>query len=330
MSASSRAWYAINDPTDGRVGGSPFLVGGGDWIGTGHHTVFVDEAGQWWTIYHAVDVNDPYLGVDVFGPGGNLMRRPALLDAIDWVDGWPTVNALEGPTTTPQAAPAAQPGDRTSHHAPKVRPDRPSVQVFADDFSGDALDPAWTWVREPAADTYEVEDGVLRWDTQAGDLFVDSDTPSVLLVDAPQGNWVLDTRVRLSVPAEGCCFNYAQAGIVAYASDDAFVKLVVASIWNTRQTEWAKEVPTAPPSYPRYGNSIVGPPGEWTDLRIVHRTEGGEETYTAYTRAEGGVWEKGMTWTHELGADVQLGLVSMGAAGFTAEFDEVRISRLAR
>jgi arabinan endo-1,5-alpha-L-arabinosidase len=43
------------------VGGTPFLtMNGNRWIGTGHNTVFTDEAGQWWTIYHAVNQEDPF------------------------------------------------------------------------------------------------------------------------------------------------------------------------------------------------------------------------------------------------------------------------------
>ncbi len=67
--------------------------------------------------------------------------------------------------------------------------------------------------------------------------------------------------MRLDVPAEGCCFNYVQAGLVVYGGDDSFIKLVHASIWETRQTEFAKEVPAGTePS--RYGNSVVGPPAD--------------------------------------------------------------------
>jgi arabinan endo-1,5-alpha-L-arabinosidase len=153
---------------------------------------------------------------------------------------------------------------------------------------------------------------------------------------------MVETRVRLTVPAEGCCFNYIQAGLVIYENDDNYVKLTHASIWNTRQTEWAKEVAPVPDGYPRYGNSIVGPPGgvvttptasplgEWTQLRIVRRNVGGEQHYTAYTRAENGVWEKGMTWRHELGKTPKIGLVAMGGSGFRADFDYVRVSRLHR
>jgi arabinan endo-1,5-alpha-L-arabinosidase len=123
------------------------------------------------------------------------------------------------------------------------------------------------------------------------------------------------------------------------------MKLVEVSIWNTRQTEWAKELAPVQFGYPRYGNSIVGPPGgfeedgivtaspldEWTYLRIVRRISGGKEHYTAYTRAENGVWEKGMTWVHALGKSPRIGLVAMGGGGdHVAEFDYVRVSRLHR
>jgi len=347
----------LDDATDGRAGGSPVIVGrDGDWVGTGHNTVFQDLAGQWWTIYHAIDPAHPYFanGVDIFDgncdaegqpaqPCGDLNKRPPLLDRVDWVGGWPVINGGTGISTTTQRAPAAEPGDRavpaTDH--PIVDRPGPGISSLSDDFSGSTLSDQWSWIREPAAGTWAVGDGVFRFDTQAADLFVNNNTASVLVEDAPSGNYVAETRMRLDVPAEGCCFNFVQAGLVIYGSDDAFVKLVDASIWNTRQTEWAKEVPTAPDGYPRYGNSVVGPPGgpvttpsssplgEWTRLRIVRQQEGGHARYTAYSRAQGGVWEQGMSWTHELGSNERIGLVAMGGSGFTARFDEVRVSRLA-
>jgi arabinan endo-1,5-alpha-L-arabinosidase len=327
------------DATDGRAGGSPVLVGNDDpWVGTGHNTVFQDAAGQWWTIYHAVNRDDPY-----FEGAVGFTKRPVLLDAIDWVDGWPTINGGRGISTTPMPAPAAQPGDVSTHVPDAGERDQKAARIrsLSDQFGGSSLGSQWSWIREPAAGTWSVRGGRLRFDTQNADLFEDSNNASVLVERAPRGNFVAETRVRLNVPAEGCCFNYVQAGLVLYGDDDRFVKLAAVSIYNTRQTEWAKEVPAGEPGYPRYGNSIVGPPGgfavtdptasplgAWTDLRIVRRSVGGEETYTAYTRAENGVWEKGMTWRHELGSNVRIGLVSMGGSGFTAQFDRVTVSRL--
>lgn len=70
-----------------RVGGTPVLsMNGNRWVGGGHNVVFQDAAGRDWTAYHAVDRLDPYLD-----PDRTLTKRPALLDPLDWVDGWPTV-----------------------------------------------------------------------------------------------------------------------------------------------------------------------------------------------------------------------------------------------
>jgi arabinan endo-1,5-alpha-L-arabinosidase len=320
------------DPTDGRAGGTPVITQNGNrWIGVGHNTVFVDHDGQWWTIYHAVDVTDPY-----FEGATGFTKRPALLDAIDWVDGWPVLNGGAGPSDTPQQAPAAQPGDTTNHKTKLVRDPRPGqpIEELTDEFDDTSLDGSWSWIREPAADTWSLDGEVLRMDTQAGDLFEGSNNASVLVQEAPAGNYIVETRVRLSVPAEGCCFNYVQAGLVVMADDDRFVKLTHVSIWNTRQTEFAKEVPANEPGYPRYGNTIVGPPGEWTWLRIVKETSGahapdgtygGNERYTAYTSSDGETWTRGGTWTHDLGDEAMIGLVAMGGTGFEAEFDYVRV-----
>jgi len=113
--------------------------------------------------------------------------------------------------------------------------------------------------------------------------------------------------------------------LVIYGGDDNFIKLAHVSIWETRQTEFAKELAPVPDGYPRYGNTVVGPPGEWTYLRIVKRTHGGEELYTAYTSNDGQHWVRGGVWTHNLGNGARIGLVSMGGSGFTANFDYVRM-----
>ena len=95
-----------------RTGGTPFLtMNGNRWVGTGHNTVFQDANGDWWTIYHAVDQQDPFYAFDA-----GFTKRPALLDAIDWVDGWPTVNGGSGPSVDKQAAPAGQVGEVSRHN----------------------------------------------------------------------------------------------------------------------------------------------------------------------------------------------------------------------
>ncbi|MFW5474026.1 family 43 glycosylhydrolase [Knoellia sp. CPCC 206450] len=333
-----------NSFLEANVGGTPFLtMNGNRWIGTGHNSVFVDEGGQWWTVYHAVDQEDPFYAFQT-----GFTKRPALLDPVDWVDGWPVVNGGYMASDTKMPAPAAQPGERTRYRPKLLKPDTVNRLIDRDEFSGSTLDGDWSWAEGRVGDA-AVTDGVLRWEVEHTDLYVDSNTASVLVRDAPSGDYVVETKVRLEgLPDDGCCFNYAQAGLVIYEDDDNFIKLTSASIWETRQTEFAKELSPVPEGWSRYGNTVVGPPGDdddpvaqsdWTYLRIVvERLTGAEqaaaggdtERYTAYTSQDGTTWVRGGTWTHSLGQDALIGLVSMGATDqvtspITAEFDYVRV-----
>lgn len=86
--------------------GQNLLLGGGQlilarnevWLGPGHNTIVTDDAGNDWLIYHAIPAADPRL------PNGTN-RRPALIDRITWLDGWPVINDNQGPSHTPQPTP---------------------------------------------------------------------------------------------------------------------------------------------------------------------------------------------------------------------------------
>ncbi len=308
----------------GRVGGTPVIsMNGNRWMGTGHNDTLTDFSGQDWLVYHAIDRFDPYFEGEV-----GFTKRPVLMDPLEWVDGWPSVRAGRWASDKKQPAPAAQPGQKSKVKVRPLRDERVGKRLLRDSFNGDALNNAWTWVREPAAEGYKVANGAFIFETQAADLFRDSNNASVLTRALPRGDLVIQTRVKLDVPPEGCCQNFVQAGLVVYDDDDNFIKLAHASIFETRQTEFAKELSPVPDGFPSYGNTVVGPPGEWTDLRIVRRVERSGEVYTPYTRRDGGEWIRGGTYTHTLGQDTRLGLVSMGGEGFTATFDDVRVSRL--
>jgi arabinan endo-1,5-alpha-L-arabinosidase len=314
-----------NSLLQGRVGGTPVIsMNGNRWVGTGHNSVFEDLAGQTWTVYHAVDRNDPY-----FAGAVGFTKRPVLLDPLDWVDGWPTVRGGLWASDSAQPVPVTQPGSKTKQQVKSPPQDQPAglISSLSDEFNS-ALGEQWSWIREPAASTYSVSSESLNFDTQPTDLFVDSNNASVLVESAPSDNYIVETKVRLNLPPEGCCFNYVQAGLVIYVNDDNYVKLVPISIWETRQTEFAKELAPVPAGYPRYGNTVVGAPGEWTYLRIVKRTNNEGELYTAYTSVDGLRWVRGGTWTHQLGSNAQIGLVSMGGSGFTANFDYLRVYHL--
>lgn len=324
----------------GRAGGTPALsMNGNRWVGTGHNSTFQDASGQWWTAYHAVDRFDPY-----FAGTTSFTKRPALLDPVDWVDGWPSVRAGRWASDEPMPAPAAQDGEVSAYTPDPVPAQVPGAPLaaYSDEFDDQDL-AGWEWVRGESA-SWRLEDGRFALDMQDTDLYVDNNTASVLTRPAPDGDYVVETKVAFDVPADGCppeagadgkdCYNFVQAGLVVYGSDDAFLKLTHASLWETRQTEFAKEVPTAPAGQPRYGNTVVGAPGDETWLRIVREVGAGSDgadLFTAYTSQDGTRWVRGGAWTHgELGPEPRIGLVSMGGPeDLTARFDHVRTWTLA-
>ena len=315
-----------------RVGGTPVLSANGNrWIGPGHNTVFTDLDGQDWFLYHAVDRDNPYF------VGTNITKRPPLLDRLDWSDGWPTVRGGLGPSDTPQPLPAAQPGD----------PPRPAISALPDERLGKidsarsvdfstlpagvaASDPAfpsgaWRWIRPPASDSAGVINGALHFPTQAGTLADHS--AAILAEPEPPGDYALETHLLLDLPA-GCCQNSVQAGLVIYGDDGNYLQLSHLSLAQTQQIIFKKAVDPVPPRFSHEGGMVVGSADAGTYLRIVKRTRLGEETYTAYSSRDGVAWTRGGTWSDTLGRDARIGLVSMGGAGFTANFDYVRVYAL--
>lgn len=89
--------------------GIVLAANGNGWDGPGHNAIQTDVSGQDWLVYHAIPQADPDFPpvVGAGGTGGtlNLSRRPMLIDRLDWINGWPVVNAGTGPSTKPQRAP---------------------------------------------------------------------------------------------------------------------------------------------------------------------------------------------------------------------------------
>ncbi|HEX8787210.1 MAG TPA: family 43 glycosylhydrolase, partial [Telluria sp.] len=94
------------DMAAGPAGGTPLLSQNGKrWTEPGHNTVFQDAAGQWWTIYQAIDANAPF-----FSAPDKLRRSVAMLDRIDWIDGWPVAAGGQAPSDAELPAPVTRPG----------------------------------------------------------------------------------------------------------------------------------------------------------------------------------------------------------------------------
>ncbi|HEX4221239.1 MAG TPA: family 43 glycosylhydrolase [Pseudonocardiaceae bacterium] len=310
-----------------RVGGTPVLTQNGNrWIGPGHNSVVTDYTGQDWIFYHAVDQNDPWVPGQV-----GYTRRQLLMDPLDWHDGWPTVNGGRGPSDLPQPGPAAQPGEWTAYRPvflAEPRPGRP-IRALSDDFDGSTLSPQWTWIRPPDASSYQAGGGEFTLDTQPDDLQPPSpQLASVLTEPAPPGDYLVQTSVDVDVPNDGSGHDYVQGGIVIYRDDGNYVKLAVSSLEDSRQSEFGKHTDPVPAGFPSYGNTVVGPVGATTYLRIVHRLGLGVDEYTAYTSLDGQHWDAGGTWDLPFGTGMRIGLVSMGGSGYTSTFGPVRVSWL--
>lgn len=329
---------------DSRVGGSPVLTTNGNrWVGTGHGSTFQDANGDWYMAYHAIDRDDPY-----FADATGYSRRPLLVDRLRWTP-FPTVRGGRGASDSVALGPAARRQsrrdvarrhltedaiERSSPESWLVRLDAlvtsrlPLVAEASDELDGATS--RLSWLRQPAPEDVSYEGGALRLATQAGELFGGTNDASVLAEPAPAGDWLAETAVALNVPSSGCCFNYVQAGLVVSASDDDYVKLTHASIWETRQIEFAKEVSQPLPGHPAYGSSVGGPPGEKTWLRIAKVVRDGAEQYVSYSSRDGVTFVRGGTWSHALGDRARIGLVAFGGRGFEARFDHLRVWRLPR
>jgi arabinan endo-1,5-alpha-L-arabinosidase len=314
-----------NSLLESRVGGTPVLaMNGNRWIGPGHNAVITDSAGTDWMIYHAIDVNKPYFA-------GSWTRRPAMIDRLDWIDGWPVVRGGSGPSDSVQAAPAIDTAssDPVAPTATPIPTPGTLVASLSDDFDGRTLSPRWTWIRPPAPNTFAVTDGALRFDSQPGDIYEGQHTASLLTEPAPAGDFIVEVKLSSNVPLAGG-FNFAQGGVVIYKDDSNYIKLVSVAINDTRQIEFAKQY--VPIRTPQYGSTFLASPADTTYLRIVRRTQPGttQELYSSYSSHDGVNWEAGGTWTHSLGRGARIGLVSMGRAGFSNYFDYARVYSLAQ
>ena len=205
-----------------------------------------------------------------------------------------------------------------------VAPPLPGAPIpgAGDEFDGPALAPGWTQVRSPAA---TLDAGTLRWPVEAGDLVGTGNDAGLLLREPPAGDWTAETKLTIDLGIDEI-LNFQQAGVIAYVNDDLFARLSHVAIWNTRQTEFGKEMPFA--TGLSFGGTIVGPPSDTTWLRLTHRTDAaGERELQASSSVDGSTWVHGGVWTLPAGSDLRIGLISHGARGgvpATAQFDYLR------
>lgn len=302
---------------------------GNRWTGPGGNVVFTDDAGQDYMLYHAIDLAAPYF--DGF-PGAT--RRPALIDRIQWVDGWPEVRAGRWASATPQPAPAAQPWEynlaQDQIPIPNAVPG-PEIKALSDEFNATTLSKQWHFIHPTANNSYVLTGSAYEVETQGPDENSNPTQVSILGEPVPaSGNWMVETKVTTSVPFNNsCCYNFAQGALFIYSNDQNSIKLDVFPDWDTRQTEFGKQVGPVPANYPTYDHQNAGTAAETTWLRIACQRMGDQgELYTSYSSTDGVTWTKGGTWQHQLGSSAQIGISAENTPGFTMDFDYVRVYRL--
>lgn len=107
------------------------------------------------------------------------------------------------------------------------------IKGVNDAFDGAAPGAQWEWVREdPALWSMQQPRGALTLTGGKGDIAQEGGTAPNLLLQSANGDWTVDTKL---VCAAAPAMPAQNAGLVAYASDDNFVKFVYAATFNFRR-----------------------------------------------------------------------------------------------
>lgn len=212
----------------------------------------------------------------------------------------------------------------------RVTPDREDdgERSFADEFEGDALDGCrWNQTVRYDSGNVAVAEGELRITTQPGDI--NNANPispqNCILQAAPGGDWTIETRLKASMAEK-----WQYAGLLAYDSDDDYVKLdVVASNAPGAPVNLGAElVAETDGGFGSGGNRALdiadSSESGWWYLRLARTGD----TYTGW------ISDGGINWT-PLGAPVMhagelssLGLVAVGpeqVTPVTVAFDYIRV-----
>lgn len=258
--------------------------------------------------WYAYSTGDPTL----HRRGDYSFHKMAIARSRDMVD-WEYAGDVFGPSNTPDWAPT----DNTYYWCPDIRYQGGEYYVY---YNTATFGPE-----------FYTAIGVATAPTQDGDLTPNDDTASLLLRDAPEGDYTVETKANIPLRPEAMK-GHQRAGLVAYLGDDLNAQLTPAlfeplyvppTLTRLVQTLFFKE----------QGGGIgwmpAGPPNDTVRLRLSHGVdpENGEHEFRAATSRDGENWKEAGTWTLPPGAEPRIGLLSVGGTGMTAEFDYFRVYR---
>ncbi|WP_322786261.1 ThuA domain-containing protein [Catelliglobosispora koreensis] len=240
--------------------------------------------------------------------------RPALLEGI--VNPKVGLFALNGGTVAPVV--------NAAFDWFQISPDDVVSPDPSDEFTGAALDKCrWDAIVRENTAGYRLNGGSLTIDIPNGDIYGtgNSGPANFILQNAPQGDWVAQTKVDGSQMDE----QYQQAGLLAYLDDDNYLKLdyIVDNVAGQpvlRRIEFRSEI----------GGVVQNPQPQATELTsaVWHlRLAKTGNVYTASYSADGLTWTAFESLTNA--TPTKIGLFSLGAnqtSSNTVSFDYFRLS----
>ena len=183
----------------------------------------------------------------------------------------------------------------------------------SDTFKKGSLDKAWNWVREDAGAWKLSADG-LALTAGKGDIALGSNSATNILLQSANSDWTAETKMRCEAAPAPPAQN---AGLVAYESDDNFVKFVRTATFNFRRQAAAPAAPSAGQlqllvEENGQQKSVVNLPLDGivgADNVIWLRLDKQGDTYTAYYSVDGKKYEK-MGTAQAVLKDVQAGVIA--------------------
>jgi arabinan endo-1,5-alpha-L-arabinosidase len=294
---------------DPMVGGTPVLVMSGNrWLGPGHNAVVTDMAGQDWMLYHAVDGLNPLIN-------NSETRRPALLDRLDWSDGWPTVRSGVGASDSLETTPAMSSSSPMTNDPPVAQETMGAlISGYSDDFTN-KYSAHWSWTDGAAQGTFGLQRaGGLQFATQAGELADGQHSAPLFTESAPSGDFVAEVKLHSTLPESGV-HNSVESGLVFYQDDSHYLKLVQRALGETRQLEFSRQDGAV------WGSSYMAAAAGEQWLRLARHGE----VFTAYSSRDGVTWTRGPSWMLDATASAKLGLISAGGTGYATDFSYIKV-----
>jgi len=310
-------------------GSSVIKMNGNSVIGPGGNVIFTDEAGQDYILYHGIESSAPYVAGDV-----GYTSRPAYIDAIDWVNGWPVARGGFGPSDAdaPQPLPASQPGTGNSYVTAMATPASPGTAIAAlsDEFNSTTLSSQWSFIH--GTPSYTLTGSELELPTVGFDTTNAMASVPLVAEGSPAGDYMVETHMSITLPTAGVGADFGQAGLLIYGDDNDYMRLDVYSNNDTRQIEFIKNETPEASGYPTWGATNLGPPSVTTNvsawLRIVKRNLNGVEAYEAYSSPDDVNWFESGTWVKTLGPGAKICLYGGNRAGYTVSFDYVHVTTI--